>query len=58
MSAKTKHIAVAYHNMRTSVAHNQVALQYVSTKENTADILTKAVTFEVFGHLRSKLGMK
>ena len=58
MSAKTKHIAVAYHNVRTSVAHNQVALQYVSTKENTADILTKAVTFEVFGHLRSKLGMK
>ena len=58
MSAKTKHIAVAYHNVRTSVAHNQVVLQYVSSKENTADILTKAVTPEVFGHLRSKLGME
>ncbi len=58
MSAKTKHIAVAYHNVRTAVSYNQVALNYVCSKENTADILTKAVTSEVFSHLRSKMGME
>ena len=58
MSAKTKHVAVAYHNVMNEVSYNQVALHYVSSKENTADILTKAVSAEVFGHLRSKMGME
>ena len=55
MSARTKHIDIAYHFVRSCVVNNQVSLVYVSTKENLADILTKVVTSDTFGYLRGKM---
>ena len=38
-----------------SVKEESVKFDYVSTKENIADILTKGVSFPVFGYLVRKL---
>ena len=47
--SRTKHIDVRYHLIRTEVAAKTINLQQIGTKENTADICTKALpkpTFE------------
>lgn len=41
--ARTKHIAIKYHYIRELVANKEIALKYVSTTDNTADVLTKAL---------------
>lgn len=51
---RNKHIDLRYHYLREKVAEGIVALVYVSTKEQLADIMTKAlgrVTFELLRDL-------
>ena len=43
MHTKTKHIAIKYHYLRELVQDKEVKMEYVNTKENIADILTKAL---------------
>ena len=55
--ARTKHINVAYHFIRERVASNEAVLTYVQSKENPADIMTKALELSQHRYLASKLGL-
>ena len=57
MHAKTKHIAIKYHYVRELVEDKQVKMEYVSSKEQIANIFTKALPKDAFEYLRSKLGV-
>ena len=55
MSPRTKHIGTKYHFFRQHIADGEVEVQYVDTKEQIADLLTKGLPPEKFQHLRAKL---
>ena len=55
--SRTKHIDIQYHFVREKVAEGLVSIQYVSTKEQIADIMTKPLTKQPFEYLRLKLGL-
>ena len=42
MPTKTKHIAIKYHYVRELVQDKEVKMEYAHTKEQIADIFTKA----------------
>ncbi|KAK1653449.1 hypothetical protein QYE76_071254 [Lolium multiflorum] len=41
--ARTKHIEIDYHFVRERVAHNRLAIKFISTKDQIADGFTKAL---------------
>ena len=55
--SKTKHIAIKYHVLREKVAEKQIRLEYINTKEQIADIFTKALTMDTFEYQRGMLGV-
>ena len=57
LHSKTKHIPIKYHFLREQVAQKIAKLEYVPTKEQTADIFTKPLAGEPFQYLRDKLGV-
>eukprot|EP00253_Pinus_taeda_P031842 PITA_31842 len=57
MHSKTKHILIKYHFLREQVLEQNVKLEYVPSKEQIADILTKPLPRETFEYLRQKLGV-
>ena len=48
---RTKHIDIRYHMVRQHIANNTVDLQHVPTKDNIADMLTKALGPDIFNRL-------
>ncbi|GMF64476.1 unnamed protein product [Phytophthora fragariaefolia] len=54
---RTKHIDIRYHFVREKVEDSQVVLEYCSTKDMLADLMTKPITAVQFDFLRSKLGV-
>eukprot|EP00253_Pinus_taeda_P008949 PITA_08949 len=48
MHSKTKHIPIKYHFLREQVLEQKVKLEYVPSKEQVADILTKPLPRETF----------
>jgi len=52
MHSKTKHIPIKYHFLREQVLEQKVKLEYVSSKEQVADIFTKPLPREAFEYLR------
>jgi len=54
---RTKHIKIAYHFIREVLATKQAALTYVPSKDNSADILTKALDPVQHGRLTKKIGV-
>jgi hypothetical protein len=54
---KSKHIEIKYHDIRDMVQRGVVELQYISTNEMIADILTKPLSRVKYEHFRDKLGM-
>ncbi|OWZ18480.1 RxLR effector protein [Phytophthora megakarya] len=55
---RTKHIDIHYHFVREKVEDGQVMLEYISTLDMLADLMTKPIPATQFGVLRSKLGIK
>ena len=57
LHSKTKDIPIKYHFLREKKSQKIVKLDYVSTKEQIADIFTKPLATEPFEYLRDKLGV-
>jgi hypothetical protein len=54
---RSKHIEIRYHYIRDMVQRGALKLQYVSTDEQVADVLTKPLSRVKFEHFRDKLGI-
>jgi hypothetical protein len=54
---RSKHIEIKYYFLRDKVQREEVILQYISTDEQTLDILTKPLSKIKFAYLRDKLGL-
>ena len=54
---RTKHIDVVYHLIREIQARGEIMLFYVPTRLQIADILTKALTPDLFQKLRDALSI-
>jgi hypothetical protein len=52
MRPRTKHLNAKYHHFREAVADGRIIIEYISTKHQLADILTKAVIIVLFELLR------
>ena len=55
--SRTKHIEIRHHFIREHVANGNIALSYVNTKEQLADIFTKPLDERRFRELRSELNI-
>jgi histone deacetylase 1/2 len=55
--ARTKHIEVDYHFVRERVARKALNVQFVSTHDQLADILTKPLNVQSFVKFRNNLNM-
>jgi hypothetical protein len=54
---RSKHIEICYHYIHDMVQRGTLNLQYVSTDEHVADVLTKPLSHVKFEHFRDKLGI-
>ncbi|KAJ3477245.1 hypothetical protein NLJ89_g12428 [Agrocybe chaxingu] len=54
---RTKHFDIRYHYLRERVQANDISLAYINTKDNLADIFTKALPAQQFTRLWSFLGL-
>ena len=52
---KSKHIDVKFHFVRERVASKEIVLEYIDTKDQLADILTKALDGPSFTKLRERI---
>ncbi|KAK2968892.1 hypothetical protein RJ640_013235 [Escallonia rubra] len=55
--SRMKHIALDYHFVRECVTNGSLYVHHINTKDQLADILTKALNRRQFLHLRSKIGV-
>ena len=55
--ARTKHIEIDAHYVREQVLAKKLTIQYVPSKLQIADLLTKALSVTQFIELRSKLNV-
>ena len=54
---RTRHIHVRYHYVREQIEIGNIHVEYVSTEENLADILTKALPKPAHARITAKLGI-
>ena len=54
---QSKHIGLRHHFLRENVVSGNIDLQHVPSENNKADILTKALTKDVFQRLRGMIGL-
>jgi hypothetical protein len=54
---RSKHIEIRYHYIRDMVQRRALKLQYISTDEQVADVLTKPLSRVKFEYFRDKLGI-
>jgi hypothetical protein len=54
---KSKHIEIRYFYIRDMVQKGAIKLEYVSTEDQIADILTKPLSRVKFEYFRDKLGV-
>ena len=55
--SRTKHIDIKHHFIRDHALKRDIILEFVSTKEQLADIFTKPLDGEKFTYIRTHLGM-
>ena len=58
LHSKAKHIDIRHHFLRDHVNQGTIRIEYVDTKNQIADILTKPLNQERFEFLRHNLGMR
>ena len=56
-SKRTKHIDIKFHYVRDQVNDNKIVIDYCSSSEMVADILTKGLTYDKFAKFRKMLGL-
>jgi hypothetical protein len=56
-SDRTKHIEIRYRKVQEFVDNDEMLLHWVSTKNQLADVMTKALPRETFETLRSSIGV-
>ena len=54
---KTKHIDIQYHFIREHVINNTIQLSHINTKEQLADMLTKALSGPTFKYLVRQINL-
>lgn len=57
LPSKMKHISIKYHFLWEKISDEEVKMEYVSTKDQIANIFTKPLPAYTFVHLRDKLGL-
>jgi hypothetical protein len=57
MHSKKKNIPIKYYFLREQVMKQNVKLEYISTKEQVANIFTNPLPRESFEYLKQKLGV-
>ncbi|KAH9673511.1 Integrase catalytic domain-containing protein [Citrus sinensis] len=55
--SRTKHIEIRHHFLRDHVQKRDIALEFISTEKQLADIFTKPLCEEQFSKIRHELGM-
>jgi hypothetical protein len=55
--SRTKHINIRYHFLRDHQQHGDIAIEYVSTHNQLADIFTKPLDEKTFTKLRNELNV-
>jgi histone deacetylase 1/2 len=53
--ARTKHIEVDFHFVHERVAKSQLQIQFISSKDQVADIFTKPLTLPLYEHCKHNL---
>ena len=53
--AKSKHIELYYHYIRDLVSKRKVNMEFISTNEQPADFLIKAIIIEKFENFKKQL---
>jgi len=56
--AKSKHIDIQYHYIREKVLEGLINLNYTTSEEQLADILTKSLNLNTFNTILQYLGLK
>jgi len=54
---RSKHIDICYHFVREKYSNGDIEIEYVCSRNQLADILTKALSRDLFQTLRSKIGL-
>ena len=52
---RSRHVDRRYFKVRELVAEGHLSVEHIDTKENSADLLTKALSREVYNKHRSRL---
>jgi hypothetical protein len=55
--ARSKHINIRYHFIHQVLERDDINITYVPTKQNIADIFTKALPSSKFNHFQNLLGL-
>ena len=55
--SRTKHVDIKHHFIRDHVLKGDIELEFISTSDQLADILTKPLDEKTFISIRRKLGM-
>ena len=55
--SRTKHIEIDIHFIRNKVLNKELSIQYISSADQAADIMTKPLSFIQFNYLRAKLNV-
>ena len=55
--SRAKHIDIRFHFIQERIKRNEIKLQYISTHQMVADILTKALPCEAFERFHEALGV-
>ena len=54
---RTKHIHVQYHFVHDAIAHSDIVMSKVSTRDNSTDVMTKPLPIAKFEHSLDLVGI-